>query len=419
MGVEKPGYIPPEAKTESRREFLARLFAKRNVGIEREGTTTRDKPEKIISRREFLKQAVELGAFGALYLALKEGGAYALETIACHEYKPTKGEEAEETTENEQENQYYAGFVEQNIKTSFFDSEDGYMEWTHEALNVPIVHETVADVIESMVNLPEGEEARFGDVVITAVESARRRLREEYPGLRSNNVVLDMESFHIGAIALGQTFNRRWESTELEQIRQERNLQYDSRQEQFFDRQGLLGQKYPRLFGETTNEQSAGPEQELRATEETIRTGGKDRSFHAAGHLLLTTEYVYSSKHQLGLDRELPRAIRTYLDTQGGDAFEQAHQLSEVTGFLYEVKSTWSTSGLALRPEVRTAGLMDPEEYLDIKGNRLGANVGLWVMGQFEQGKTWEEIRPIIETLNDPRWISSETEPDFPPKVEG
>lgn len=294
-----------------------------------------------------------------------------------------------------------AGFIERKVAAPFFNL-GGHRDFLKEALEIPVIRATAKGLFGRV--MQEEDQPDFGKVLTQTTEAARRNLEGLFPKISKG--ALNVESFHVATIALSSVFTKFWVSwEEIERLfSYPKPKDYDREAEQFFWdlNQGIAFLRFPQLFG------------------------GADRAVHAVNHMFLAFEYFYSLHYGLNIEREVPRFLDLYLNycRLCTNSRNRAEEFSELVGILYELRSTLSREAIGdaakdlfgIEGERSMRGWFSADREQDLMADVLGAAIGGWSAKKLVvDGRGWEDIKPVLSRLDDPKWKDKSASPVFPP----
>lgn len=137
-----------------------------------------------------------------------------------------------------------------------------------------------------------------------------------------------------------------------------------------------------------------------------MMASGKDRTVHFFHHFFLASRYLGLTLGKNQDAERIPAFIKPAV-AAGRDMYEKAKILSEVSGFGWEFKETFSAEDLAGNFKYQP-GLLDPASFTDMRANRWGAEYAVKTMQYLVQNKnkTFDEllggIMNIFSTLDEP-----------------
>lgn len=347
--------------------------------------------EDPIGRRELLGNAVKGGV--VLLTAGATGTAVGLFT-------------PERRTGKEEGFDLYHGCFEDRTGAKFIDPNNrGHFPFLREAiLNNPRLSDLTKDYYTYLEdNLRRKQRISLGDAFNFAVTSADKKLKDIDPAKIKPGTNPLLESLHAGLFAFAAGFMPWFSTADLKQIGV--NLKSYEHSSTFF--QALGEYVYPRLF---TREDIKEDPTDLES--------GQDRSIHFAQHQLLTFEYLYSKRFELGLEKSVPLVLQSYvfLMSLGSSTAMEAKAFSQGIGLGWEYFGlrnieNWPIFGRKIE-DIRE-GPFEAMVGADYKGNELGASEGINLFYLAIAGEPLEAITSSIEKLNDPKFHRFETNPEL------
>ncbi|MFA5136612.1 MAG: hypothetical protein WC489_04430 [Patescibacteria group bacterium] len=244
---------------------------------------------------------------------------------------------------------------------------------------------------------------KLGDLIASAGDNAYDLLRQQYFWTIDETELVE-ETVHVATIASALILTNKWDS--LDEARR-------------LLRNPLQGMTCVEdlVYGPASFQHNYFP----------IVANGTDRSWHFTNYLYLIYEFLYLHKYRPEMAQELPNALRLYLalKTNGQDIHEQARELCDMAGYLYEISATIKNPKQAIFPallgpfddHVIGGGILDEEVGKDYRANRLGMMTALWLHNEIGQKSSWRQMRAGLRHLNDRYYKKPDMEPFFPPPL--